>query len=318
MKKIFIAIGSLVLLVFLVGEGIGRYFGLCTYPLYSASEQYEYIHAPNQAVRIYGNRFATNSYSMRSLPIDTEQDTTVVLLIGDSVINGGNRTDQDSLASTKLEILLSAKMGQPVRVLNISAGSWGPDNGAAYLNEHGMFGADMMVMVYSSHDAFDNMTFKPVVGIHPQYPSKQAPLAWMKIIERGMQQFQPAKKGKQAQKQRQQNLGISEGKVFNQGLADLVAMGESAGIPVVLYLHATTKEIKKKKSETGREEIKEFAALRNLKLMDELDLGVKPKHFIDDIHFNDLGQQFLADQLAPVIEAGLLEPPVKDIPLAVE
>jgi hypothetical protein len=175
------------LLFFLIGEGIGRFYGLCDVPLYIKSPTYEYIHAPNQSHIIYRNHFDTNAWSMRSKAIDPQKDTTIVVLIGDSVINGGNLTDQDSLASTLLENRLTAIARRNIRVLNISGGSWGPDNAAAYLKEQGLFDADAMVLVCSSHDAYDNMTFTEVVGQHPQFPERQVLLAWQKIGERGWQ-----------------------------------------------------------------------------------------------------------------------------------
>lgn len=60
----------------------------------------------------------------------------IVLGLGDSVINGGVLTDQDSLATTRLSELLSKLIRKKVQVLNVSAGSWGPDNCEAYLNRY--------------------------------------------------------------------------------------------------------------------------------------------------------------------------------------
>lgn len=44
-------------------------------------------------------------------------------------------------------------------MLNISAGSWGPDNCAAYLKHYGLFGAKAMSLLVSSHDAMILWTF---------------------------------------------------------------------------------------------------------------------------------------------------------------
>ena len=58
-------------------------------------------------------------------------------------------------------------------MLNVSAGSWGPDNCAAYLRHYGLFDAKAMFLLVSSHDAHDNMDFGPVAGVHDSYPDKQ-------------------------------------------------------------------------------------------------------------------------------------------------
>ena len=116
----------IVLLVsFLVIELAGRLYGLCDYPLYVESPYYEYIHAPNQKLVIYGNNFSTNEWSMRSESFNKDRDTNVIIIIGDSVINGGNRIDQSRLATSLLEGYLESKFELPFKVLNISAGSWG-------------------------------------------------------------------------------------------------------------------------------------------------------------------------------------------------
>ena len=100
-------------------------------PLYYASNKYEYMPCPNQSGIRFGNHYRYNSYSQRS----DEPDSTKlhVLGLGDSVLYGGTQTDQDSLATS----LFTKDTG--IQMLNISAGSWGPDNCAAYLKEYGLF-----------------------------------------------------------------------------------------------------------------------------------------------------------------------------------
>lgn len=125
----------LILLLFLAGltEIILRYkYGFCNAPLYISDPDFEYIYAPNQNAKRFGNVIQTNSLSMRSKEV-SPSDSLVILLIGDSVVNGGNLTDQDSIATTILEKRFVKKYGKKIRVLNISAGSWGPDNIAAFL-----------------------------------------------------------------------------------------------------------------------------------------------------------------------------------------
>lgn len=104
-------------------------FGLCNAMLYKSSDAYEYIAAPNQNRYRMGAHIQINSYSQRC----EEPDSTKVrvLGLGDSVLFGGTTTDQEDLASS----IFSEETG--MQMLNISAGSWGPDNCAAYLREKG-------------------------------------------------------------------------------------------------------------------------------------------------------------------------------------
>ena len=123
-QKIFILF--ILLLVFVVGELVLRFaFGFCDALLYNESDKYEYIAQPPQKRKLIKAYIHYNSFSQRN----GEPDSTKlrVLGLGDSVLFGGTWMDQDSLAST----LFSDETG--TQMLNISAGSWGPDNCAAYL-----------------------------------------------------------------------------------------------------------------------------------------------------------------------------------------
>src|SRR5690349_531508 len=112
-------------------------WGFCDAVLMKEDKDYEYIAIPQSRQR-FGNRIYYNSFSQRNDELSIS-DSIRIALFGDSVINGGTETDQDSLASTKLSKYLTAKYKKTVKVLNISAGSWGPDNCFAYLKKHGDF-----------------------------------------------------------------------------------------------------------------------------------------------------------------------------------
>ena len=116
-------------------------WGFCDAPLSIASDKYEYIFAPNQNRHRFKKHIKYNSFSQRSE--EPKKGKKKWLGCGDSVINGGSQTDQKDIAST----LFEEKTG--VQMLNISAGSWGPDNCAAYLNEKGTFDAEGIILVVS-------------------------------------------------------------------------------------------------------------------------------------------------------------------------
>lgn len=118
-------------------------WGFGKMPLYAASGKYEYMALPNQSGVRLGNRYYYNVFGMRSDEVNPHKKH--ILGLGDSVLYGGVQTDQDSLATS----LFSAETG--MQMLNISAGSWGPDNCAAYLKEKGMFNAKGIFLLVSSH-----------------------------------------------------------------------------------------------------------------------------------------------------------------------
>ena len=161
----------------LAGEAGARWgLGLGTPPLYRADPQLEYQLKPDQEVRRFHNRVAINHWGMRSeaMAPAPEAGRRRLLLFGDSVLFGGSQLDQSLIATELLRRRLNAAPGGPVEVGNVSAGSWGPGNWRAWVQRHGVLGADEVLLVLSSHDARDNPTFAPLDANHPARPPASA------------------------------------------------------------------------------------------------------------------------------------------------
>ncbi|QYO64944.1 hypothetical protein [Leptolyngbya sp. 7M] len=107
-----------------------RLFGFGNPLIYIADPQIGYLLAPNQRTRRLGKHIAINQYSMRSPNITATrpQETLRVLLLGDSIVNGGWWTDQSQTISALLQQQLQAQSlsYRQVEVLNASANSWAP------------------------------------------------------------------------------------------------------------------------------------------------------------------------------------------------
>lgn len=294
----------LIFVLFLVVcEFILRFvFGFCDALLYCESDKYEYIAQPNQDRYRFGAHIYYNSYSQRN----GEPDSTKVrvLGLGDSVIFGGTWMDQDSLAST----LFSKETG--MQMLNISAGSWGPDNCAAYLKEKGTFGASAMILVCSSHDAYDVMSHMPVVGIYPNYPDKQYSLAWMELIDRYlMSRVKMFFANKTFLDPDASVVASATGKSvikksmeFNPGFSQLKTIADSLHIPFSIYLHAEKSELEVGKYNEMGEMIIKWARQNNVPLMQGLKNGETADMYRDIIHFNEKGQRHLANSLIYIIK----------------
>ena len=178
------------------------------------------------------------SYCQRNQEPDSSKK--VILGIGDSVINGGSQTHNDSLATNIISKETDFQM------LNISAGSWGPDNAAAYLKQWGTFNAKAIFVLLSSHDANDIMDFTPIVGIHKSFPAKQYPLAIIELIDRYIiPRCIPA--NDQLDPDQKVLKGIEKGTEFNNGWQELKSIADNAEIPLIIILHAEISEIKEKK-----------------------------------------------------------------------
>ncbi len=314
-------------------------YGFCNSPLYVSDPDFEYIYAPNQDVKRFGQVLRTNSYSMRNEEV-LPTDSIVILLIGDSVVNGGSLTDQDSIASTLLEKRFEKEYNQRVRILNISAGSWGPDNIAAYLKKYGLFKAKLICLVTSSHDAHDIMSPQSPVGVDPGWPNKQYKVALYELWDRYrwivfyyldtiFLSPEPDIKSKETKTaavpkadtaatpaaiaavkdsikaEKLNEAGIRKpGLTFNPGYEQLYEMARANGIPMFIYLHPEISEIDLGHFNDQGQEIIAFAREKDIRLIDEFKFGVSKHNYrkMDVVHFNSQGQAFLANNLYPLFQ----------------
>jgi GDSL-like Lipase/Acylhydrolase family len=179
-------------------EGFLRWrYGLGSPPLYVADARSGYRLAPNQRLRRFGNRIEINQYSMRHGPLQPQRPerSLRLLLLGDSIVNGGWWTDQSDLVSQQMQRQLAAQLrskpgpAEPalfdqVEVLNASANSWGPRNQLGYLARFGTFEAQAVVLVLNTDDLFAIAPSSLQVGRDPSYPARKPLLAIFEVIQR--------------------------------------------------------------------------------------------------------------------------------------
>lgn len=268
-------------------------FGFCDAVLYQESGRYEYIAQPNQHRYRFFSHIDYNSFSQRSDEPDTTK--TIILGLGDSVIFGGTMIDQDSIATTLFTEMTGMQM------LNISAGSWGPDNCAAYLREKGTFGAKAMILVCSSHDAYDVMSHQPVVGIYPNYPDCQYKLALCELFDRYLlPRVAPCLKvgselvDPDAAVVRGKNGVAKKSSMFNPGFSELKGISDSLNIPLVVYLHAELSELEAGDYNEMGQSIITWAEANKIPLINGMTNGEQAYMYRDVIHLNESGQRHLA------------------------
>lgn len=284
-KKVRVIIVGVMLL--LIGElYLRKSWGFCDTVLLQPDPDFEYIAQPNQERYRFKKRVLYNEYSQRNGPIDSS--AIVILGLGDSVINGGVSTDQDSLATTCLSESMSKLLNRKVQVLNISAGSWGPDNCEAYLKRYGIFNAKAAFLICSSHDAHDNINYQPVVDIHPSFPSHQYKLAYWELINRYLlprllRKNPPSEISK-------------DGKDFNSGFKQLTIRFKKAGVPFFIWLHPDQVEIEKRSYNMEGIEIINFCMKEKILCVKGLDY-MNLNDYRDVIHLNENGQKKLGELL---------------------
>jgi hypothetical protein len=290
----------------IAGELLARFgLGLGDPPLSQTHPTIEYLFKPNQHVHRFGHLFATNRYGMRSddfPPQKTDPRELRVIVYGDSVVNGGNLTDQSRLATTHLRQTLQATLHRPVVVGNASAGSWGPPNELAYLQQFGVLDADIVVLVLSSSDYGDAPTFEP---LSPATHPTEKPIS---ALWEGMTRYLPryltgttinesgtVPNPQELPSKRDLEITLSSEREFLSSV-------HAHGVDMLLIQHWTQSELHSGRPLEGHSQFQRIAIDAGIPVVDDeaklrayLESGRNP--FRDDIHLNDNGQDALYELL---------------------
>lgn len=265
--------------------------GLGDPPLTVRDPKIEYMFKPGIYQR-FGNAIVYNEYSMRSLPPQRGNVVgDIALVVGDSVVNGGAETDQSDLASEILRRSLTAGSW----VGNVSAGSWGPANMAAYLNRFGTFGADHILLVLSSHDLHDVPTFPDDLGV--DFPVVRPTFAVEEALTRYLPRYLPSWLSPLGAPSQNVSEGAAKGDLE---VRNLIALLKTSGVHFAVLLHPTVSELGSGPNQDGK-------SLRHL--LETLDVNyidmrreLLPSDYRDTIHLNAVGQKKYARRFLEVIK----------------
>lgn len=268
----------------LLAEAMLRAVGYADPALYVADSQYEYVLAPNQSVRRLATRIETNRYGMRASDFDAARRAPSerrVLVLGDSVVSGVNWTDQSALATT----LLAADAW---RVMPVAAGGWGPGNMRAYVQRRGLYGADMVIVVLSSHDIDDDRGFGPLDAYAT--PVRKPRVALVRFVDQYVLGG-PAREARRVA--RAGRAGDAR-----ESLSGLLADLRTAGASACIVQHWTQTELAQGAAR-GHAEIAAIARTHGARVVDGAarQRAEGAASYRDDIHLNNSGQRVLADLL---------------------
>ena len=274
-------------LVFTASEIVLRVaFGLGSPALLNEHSKIEYFFAPDQNIRRFGNSIIYNNHAMRSHENLADKHRPRVLVFGDSVVNGGAPTDQKAIATEILQTRLHAYKPNAF-VGNVSAGSWGPANVRAWIEEFGDFDADFVLFVFSSHDWKDVPTFEPLDN--KTHPTESPILAIQEALFRYLlpRVFRD-RKGETEHNARKPSTNAS---LDVSWLADWAANKRRK--PCVI-LHRTVTEIEQAIDPLSWE-ISALFAKKEIPLVvaEYSDISNAKAAFRDNIHLNEQGQILL-------------------------
>jgi hypothetical protein len=281
--------------------------GLGHPPLYVADPAIEYRLRPGQDLRRFGRRFTVNRWGMRSAPLPAAKADPReyrVLVLGDSVVNGGSLTDQSQLATTRLETELADALDRPVRVGNVSCGSWGVPNLLAWADRFGLFGADAAVLVLSAQDAADVPTFAPLDPV--TQPTRRPRSALWEGCRRyllpalGLGRPAPAEGRTEPDEARA---------LVRRDLAALLRLAREAGAQPVVVLHWTRPELESDAPMAGHVMLRNAAREAGALVVETRDAyrrAAAPERpiFRDWIHLNPRGQRALELVLLDALKNG--------------
>ncbi len=292
-------------------------FGFGNPLIYIADAECGYLLAPNQRVRRLGNRIEINEYSMRTGAIAPLPaiETLRVLLLGDSVANGGWWTDQTDTISEimarqlRLKIRNLATNAQlhskvnysQVEVLNCSANSWGPRNQLAYIKRFGLFGAKAVVLLLNTDDLFTSAPCSEVVGRDRAYPDRKPLMAIGQLLNRYLLPTVPREKLATPSAQNEDKVGSNL-----EAIRQIKTVANLANIDFVLAMTPKLHEL----GEIGphewevkaRSRLTELVATEKITYIDFLPIfnsAAEPLTFYrDSIHLSPKGNQLVSQTIS--------------------
>lgn len=310
MKEVLIVIVAVSVGLFVVIElGLRSLFGFGNPLIYIGDEQIGYLLAPNQSIRRMGNQIEINEYSMRSAPIQKlpQPSTLRVLLLGDSIANGGWWTDQKNTISSLLMASLSSQSHyQQVEVLNASANSWGPRNELAYLQRFGNFRAKALILLINTDDLFATAPTSLPVGRDRNYPNHKPPLAIAEVLQRYVFKQKSIPELEALQNEVGDRVGINL-----EAISKIHSFAQENNSQLLLVMTPLLREIGEPGSRdyeiVARKRLSDFTKEQQINYIDFLpkfNSITNPKALYQDhIHMNTKGNKFVSE----VIERSLLE-----------
>jgi lysophospholipase L1-like esterase len=318
MRRTLFLVGSLAAILVILEIGLRVGLGLGSPPLLRADSTVGYVFQSNQDLHRFTNRVHINKYHQRSEPLLSRPDSTFMrlLFLGDSVTWGGVLTDQSDTIPEEVERQLAQHCSLPVEALNASAGSWGVGNLEAYVEEHGLFDSDVVVIQIGTHDLTQSKSTSEVVGRNPSYPNENPTLAMNELMVRylwpRLRPYLPQIRGEEKAEGDGSNTRPEPEDRLERNLAylrTLVGKIQEEEIPVMILHTPNRNEVSGEGSTSGASSYRR----RFLRVVDSLQVPVLNlargwrgrtnvrRLYRDFVHLNERGNAVTADTLSAML-----------------
>jgi len=287
-RDTILTLGAVVLTLALAEVAV-RFSGLSDFPIYQANSDIGYIPAPSQS----GNFLRTNRWQFNSMSMGAAEfaPSTAIdtLLIGDSVVLGGNPYREEDRLGPQLQ---RAKQNP---VWPISAGSWGLRNELKYLklNPEVVRASDQFIFVSNNGDFKDASSW----SCEKTHPLSRPIWATLYVARKYVWDWEKCGKIPSY-------LLVPQGD-WRQELREFLASEPAKGKPIIFILYPDKDETEGKKSisqfESRSTDILNEVAAANANVVifsAARDPRWRPNYYRDAIHPTVEGTRVLAEIIA--------------------
>lgn len=291
------------LFVALTAEAGARYEGFGKPLVYrTGGDGYELV--PNQQVSRMGHISTVNNIGTRgdNVSLLPGADTFRVIVLGDSVSNGGTMLDDDQVFSAVASRGLEAR-GCRNETINVSAGGWSLFDEVSWVQRHGLFGARLVVWTVNYMDLDQPPTGPSVLDSNPSFPSAPPPFATWEITTRYLLPRVGLSKSAA-------DTGSSGAEAFDVARAEQVlaevrsfkAYLDHEGVQLMVLYHEGREPLAPARRAAAERFQQQLSALGVKTLRDGLSLRFGPSsQFIDAIHPNASGHDVIGKSLAETL-----------------
>jgi lysophospholipase L1-like esterase len=297
MAGVSLAIGLLIL------ETAEWWLDVADPPVFARHPAYSFLMKPDQSVATRGHRFRINHFGLRGAEIVMPKPAGVyrIAFLGDSVTYGGGSVRDEELFVNRVAASLDPLMEPRIEVVNISAPGWGIKNMAGFVNNVGLFDADLLVWVISSADLRRPLTFMEDHRFLEEKPASRLfyslRVSWTKLQNLYRQARQPAGTVPGRAEELEANI-----RTLRTVLAQLMGQGMPVGVVLVPGVRGYDS-----RSDVARfRDAAEDCATPFLNTAAAFPASQIRAAYIDDVHLSGQGHAIVAGALGPFIGENFL------------